>query len=78
MEIFAPKVACPKCGTQVKAQAKFCFNCGAPMSAAGKLQDNHWARQPGDFAVRIGGDNMLSSENLPQNSQPSVVSCCMR
>jgi len=53
MEILATKVACPKCGTQVKAKAKFCFSCGAPMAGGNAVAGNRWKREEDDFALRI-------------------------
>lgn len=53
----APKglASCGACGAEVRASGKFCHRCGADLAAVRKpvILDDRWARQPGDFAVRV-------------------------
>lgn len=52
------KIPCPSCGTAVKRGVKFCFSCGAEVAGGSSLAANRWARQPGDFAVRIDASSV--------------------
>jgi hypothetical protein len=54
------KIACGVCGAENSADAKFCRNCGRLMSqaAAPEIQHHHWARNDGDFAVRIEANDL--------------------
>lgn len=51
---------CGRCGTENKADARYCKGCGAELalSAVPPIQGNRWARQPGDFAVRIEANDL--------------------
>ncbi len=53
-------IVCGSCGKDVRANSKFCWNCGAELAVAAKPRFDHdrWARQPGDFAIRVDVDDI--------------------
>jgi len=52
--------ACGVCGTQNRNDARFCRKCGRPLkeNVAPEIQQQHWARQPEEFAVRIEANDL--------------------
>lgn len=46
---------CGACGQQVGADSTFCWHCGQNLLAVAppRLAEGRWARDPGDFAVRL-------------------------
>jgi SPFH domain / Band 7 family/Double zinc ribbon len=46
---------CGACGTEVSRQSKFCWRCGSNIAEKAKplILNDRWARQDGEFAVRV-------------------------
>jgi len=49
----AATISCRSCGQSLKVGLKFCSHCGAKTEVDSTIANDRWARQPGDFAVRI-------------------------
>ena len=53
----APKgqTTCGACSADIRGGSKFCWRCGADLAAVRKpaILDDRWARDAGDFAVRV-------------------------
>lgn len=53
-------VQCGVCGADNPGDAAFCIKCGRALSqsSAPEIRGHHWARKPGDFAVRIEAEDL--------------------
>ncbi len=60
MRLAGGEVECCVCGTHNRSDARFCRDCGRSLdvTAAPEIRDNRWARNEGDFAVRLDASNL--------------------